>query len=67
MGCPQLRIASPKYANIMGYLELERQAKRFAEGGPTTGTMPAPSINALSKDNASEVRGSIYNMLNNNC
>ncbi len=41
---PNWMVESPKYANLIGYLEAERQkgVRAFADGGMTTGNTPAP-------------------------
>jgi hypothetical protein len=40
---PNWMVESPKYANLIGYLEAERQkgVRAFADGGMTTGSAPA--------------------------
>jgi TP901 family phage tail tape measure protein len=52
---PNWMIESPKYANIVGYLESERRVnKRFADGGPTTGSIPSVAAAADTGGTASE-------------
>jgi len=43
---PNWMVESPKYANLVGYLEAERQKgiRAFADGGMTSGSAPALSV-----------------------